>query len=212
MSETQREWLRRNRFGLLALPLVAALAVAANGIRLDDDWWNTGLRSSTSGTQGEFVRYQQGYTDALGRTSRTLKVRVDGIREVTEIPQEYGDPIAVPSGMKALEVGLSFEADPEQSIYGCQLALRDSRGVRYEFAATLANLRQNDPSPCHPLEQPGPKPPVFAGQDRETVPGEERPPTWTASPIVFVPPDAQITQVLMWWEKPEFLRVKASVS
>ncbi|MEO6791168.1 MAG: hypothetical protein ABI249_00050 [Ornithinibacter sp.] len=86
MSETQGGWLRRNRFGLLALPLVAALAVAANGIRLDDDWWNTGLRSATSGTQGEFVRYQQGFTDALGTTSRTLRVRVDGIRQVTEIP------------------------------------------------------------------------------------------------------------------------------
>lgn len=207
MNEPVRGWWRRNRYGLFALPVVFALAVAANGIRLDDYWWDTGLRSATSGSQGEFVSYQQEYRDALGQTSRTLKVRVDGVREVAELPKEYGDPIPVPTGMRALQVDLSFEADPQQSVYGCQLALRDTQDTRYEFTANLATLSQDHPSPCHSLDHPGPKPPVFAGEARGTRPGEERPSTWTTAPIVFVPKDATITQVLMWWEKPEYLQV-----
>lgn len=201
-------WWRRNRWGLLALPLVAGLAVAGNGIRADDYWWNRDLRQATSGTQGEFVRYQQDYFDALGETSRTLEVRLDGVAEVTSIPASYGDPQPVPDGFRALRVDLSFRADPDQSVYGCQLGLLGRNGDRYEFRDRLADVAQDEVFPCHPFAAPGPRPPVFEGDQRGVLAGEERPEAWQMHPIVLVPEDAEVTHVLMWWEKPGHLKLR----
>jgi hypothetical protein len=39
-------------------------------------------------------------------------------------------------------------------------------------------------------------------------PGEERPSHWTTRPVVVVPRSAKITQVLLWWEQPDYLAVQ----
>lgn len=207
MSEPT-SWWRRNRYGVLALPVVIALAVAANGIRLDDWWWSADLRSATTGQQGEPVDFHQEYDDAVGATTRSLSVRLDDVVELDAVPQSFGDPVPVPEGLRALRVDLSFEADPDQSVYGCRLALRDADGQRYEYSSNIDTIRQAEPSPCHSLEQPGPKPPIFEGQTRGVVAGEERPPTWRTQPVVLVPAEAEITEVLLWWEQPEHLSLE----
>ena len=70
-------WLRRNRWGLLALPVAAALAVGANAQRLQDYWWNVDLRNAAAtGSQGEWVTWSDDFTDALGDGTRTLRVKV----------------------------------------------------------------------------------------------------------------------------------------
>ena len=40
----RREWWHRNRWALLALPLLMLAVVAANAIRLGDYWWDRDLR------------------------------------------------------------------------------------------------------------------------------------------------------------------------
>lgn len=115
--------------------------------------------------------------------------------------------MAPPEGTKALRVDLSFEADPDQALRACSLGLVDQDGTRYDFSASVDNIEQDDISPCVPWGHEGPETPVFKGQVRSTPPGEERPPAWTMKPVVIVPEDATITHVVMWWEKPEHLRV-----
>jgi len=40
------------------------------------------------------------------------------------------------------------------------------------------------------------------------VAGEDRPLQWTTRPVVVVPRGARITQVLLWWEQPDYLAVQ----
>ena len=202
-----REWTRRNRWGLLALPLLAALVFAGNGIRLDDYWWNLEPRNATTADKGEWVTFRQDFHDAAGDATRTVKVRLDGIREVTSIPQSFDKTEPVPGGVRALEVDLSFAAKPDQYLRVCQLALRGKDGERYQFASSVGLVTQMNVNPCVPDDQPGPASAIFKGDNRQVPEGEERPETWELHPIVFVPKDADITQVLLWWELPDYLQL-----
>lgn len=204
-STDDRSWWRRNRLAVLAIPVVLVLAVAANGLRLERFWWNTEFRSATAGQQGEFVTFHQDYTDYLGSTSRTLKVRLEGVTEVAEVTKTYGGAQPIPDGVRALRVDLSFEADPEQSVSGCWLGLVDDEGTMYEFDEGFLDIAQDEPFACHELARPGPRVPTFKGQTREVTPGEERPASWQMHPVVLVPEDAEITEVRLWWELPQYL-------
>ena len=201
----EQSWWRRNRLSLLALPVLLALVVGGNAIRLDDYWWNTDLRRASDATPGKFVDYTQDFHDALGDTSRSLQVRLDGVERVDSVPQTYGDPTPIPDGLTGYRVDLSFRADPDQSLRGCQLALLDDNGNRYEFRSVVDDLSQ-DASPCLVFGKEGPQVPIFEGNTRDVPPGEERPRSWETSRIVFVPDGVRVTQVALWWEQPRYLR------
>ncbi|MGA9748135.1 MAG: hypothetical protein WBQ50_11825 [Nocardioides sp.] len=209
---TARGWLKRNRWGVVALPVVGVLAVGANSYRLQDYWWDRDLRSATVADGADFVSYTQDYDDSIGATSRTFQVRVGEIAPTETIDSEVGDvlgeePVVVPAGARALAVRLDFEAEPDQALYGCQLALEDVDGNRYVFDSTQEGIDQ-DPFPCLPFETPGPRVPFFEGQTREVVAGEERPATWSTEPVLVVPEDAEISRVLLWWETPDYLALR----
>lgn len=205
MRSGSEGWWRRNRLGLLAIPLLVVLVVVANGIRVEKYWWDTELRSATTAVPGEFVTFRQDYDDFLGPTSRTLAVRLDGVEELTAVPQSYGEPQSIPEGMRALQVNLSFEAEPDQSVTGCWLALVDGDGNHYEFDEGFLDISQAEPFPCHELASPGPRSPFLEGQTRDVAPGEERPESWQMAPVILVPEDAEITEARMWWQPPEYL-------
>lgn len=206
MSESS--WWRRNRWALAALPFALVLALAGNASRVDSSWWARDLHAPTVGVQGEFVRFHQEYVDAVGTDSRTLEVRLDSTEDLTEIPREYSDPIEIPDGFRGVRVDLSFKADPDQSVYACQLALRGANGDRYVFDPDMVGVAQVELAPCHTFGQPGPKPALFKGGTRGVIEGEERPPEWEMHPVVLVPEGAEVTDVLIWWEMPDHLRLK----
>lgn len=209
IPRAERGWWGRNRLALLAIPILLALVVAANGSRLERYWWNTDLRSATTGQQGEFIRFQQDFTDAVGDTSRTLEIRLDDLTDLDEIPSAYGAPAPIPDGLRGVRVDLSFKADPDQPLQGCWLGLVDEDGTRYEFDTTFADTSQTESFPCYEFGKPGPRTPFMPGDKRVTNPGEERPAAWQTHPIVFVPEDVRITEMVMWWYGlPEHVRVQ----
>ncbi len=208
MTAQRPSWLRRNRWGLVSLPVVAVLAVGANAYRLGDYWWDRDLRTATVGEAGELVSYTDEYDDALGTTSRSFRVRVGELAPTRSTTSTLGDePVVVPEGAQALVVPLRFEADPDQSLYGCNLALEDTDGNRYVFDYSMTGVEQ-DPFPCLPFEQPGPRPPLFEGDTRAVVEGEERPESWSTRPVVVVPEGVRISRVLLWWETPDYLALQ----
>ncbi|MGH3643883.1 MAG: hypothetical protein ACRDUX_33230 [Mycobacterium sp.] len=192
-------WLRRNRWGLLALPVAVALAVGANAQRLQDYWWDQDLRQpAATGRLDEWVTWTDSFSDATGESTRTLRVKVTGVAATD---------LELPSDLVGERVALDFAAEPDQVLSGCRLALLDGDGNRYVYDPTINEVSQ-DIWPCVPGNHPGPAPSIAAGQPRTVAPGEERPPSWTAQPVLVVPRNAKITQVLLWWEEPEYLAVQ----
>jgi hypothetical protein len=202
-------WLRRNRWGLLALPVVAALAIGANAQRLRDYWWDGDLRTeAASGSRGDWVTWSGPFSDATGESTRTFQIRVTG----TEPADDAGAPddrtkLELPSGLTGVRVRADFRADPDQVLFGCRMALLDDAGNRYTYTPRIQRASQ-DIWPCVPQEHPGPMPSITAGEQRTALPGEERPETWSTEPVFLVPRDARITRVLLWWEQPDYLAVQ----
>ena len=42
--------------------------------------------------------------------------------------------------------------------------------------------------------------------------GEERPPTWSTSPVFLMPEGRRITKVLVWWGSPEYVELSVSLT
>ncbi|MED5814777.1 hypothetical protein VST63_20650 [Mycolicibacterium sp. 050232] len=202
-------WLRRNRWGLLALPLATVAAISANAQRLHDYWWDQDLRrAAATGSAGQWVSWTDSFSDAMGPGTRTLQVKVTDAGP-TDVVQSRRGPKAVslPSDLTGWGVTLDFKAAGDQVLSGCRLALLDTEGNRYLYQMTIGDASQ-ELSPCLPPDHPGPSASITAGEPRSVLPGEERPPQWTTRPVMLVPRDATITQVLLWWEDPDYLAVQ----
>jgi hypothetical protein len=204
-------WLRRNRWGLLALPVAVVLAVGANAQRLHDYWWDQDLRhAAVTGNQGDWVSWSDDFTDAAGPGTRTFRVRVSGTESIgADGPSAESTDLELPPDLMGLRITMDFEAAPDQVLTGCQLALRDAGGNRYVYRMKVNDLTQ-DLWPCLPGDHYGPSPSITAGQPRAVMPGDERPPRWTIQRVVVVPRTAVITDVLLWWEQPDYLAVKVN--
>jgi hypothetical protein len=202
-------WLRRNRWGLLALPVTAALAVGANAQRLQDYWWDKDLRlAGATGSQGDWVTWSDSFSDAAGDGTRTFRVKVTGSESIDAAgPSEESADLELPSDLTGWRVAMEFEAAPDQVLFGCRLALVDDSGNRYMYRAMVNDLNQ-DMHPCVPDDNPGPQPSITAGEPRTAIYGGERPRHWTTRPVVVVPRTATITEVLLWWEQPDYLAVR----
>jgi hypothetical protein len=198
-------WLRRNRWGLLALPATVVLAAGANAQRVQDFWWKNDLRhAAATAVPGEWVTWTDDFDDSAGRGTRSLRVKLTAAGPVAG-PADVG----LPSDLTPWQVTMHFEAAPDQVLYGCLLALRDAGGNRYEYRSTADSLGQDD-WPCLPGQRVGPRPALTPGRPRAATPGEDRPPDWTTRPVVLVPRSARITEVLMWWEEPDHLVVRVN--
>jgi hypothetical protein len=113
-------WLRRNRWGLLALPVTAALAVGANAQRLQDYWWDKDLRlAGATGSQGEWVEWSDSFSDAAGDGTRTFRVKVTGSESIDAAgPSAESADLELPSDLTGWRVTMDFEAAPDQVLFG----------------------------------------------------------------------------------------------
>lgn len=201
-------WLRRNRFGLILLPVALVALVAGNGQRLHDYWWLHGQRVATSATERRWVHYRESYTDALGSGQHDVEVRVDKVVPVREVTDLVGSKVRLTTSLGAYAVTMSFRAEPDVVLSGCSLALVDDHGERHDFRNDADGILQ-DVWPCVPGATPGPSQSIRVGTPRtDNDPTHAaRPAQWTTTAVIFAPTGLHFTQARLWWSDPHYLRV-----
>jgi hypothetical protein len=195
-------WWRRNRWALAALPVALVLTLVASGDRIRTLWWEQDLRVSTAVDAGATGEFHQRVYDGLGGTLPIdVQVRVDSVGDATTLPSD----MALPDGTRAVQVDLTLSADPDRVLTGCLLAVRDAAGTRYDYVWNAWGANQAV-VPCVPEDAPGPRPSLGdlddALSDSDSPP---RPASWSVSPVIVLPEDVEITDVVLWWQKPQYL-------
>jgi hypothetical protein len=200
-----RSWWRENRLWLAALPVALAAVTAASSYNISA-WRDTGLHHEiASARQGSYAQVTESYDDGQGETSRTFAVQLDELGTVDTYPYLFEDPAPPPDGVDAVSVRLLWKAEPDQVLRGCTVALVDDQGRRYEVDSS------DYPSACVPENRGGPQDPHNDVGRGETPDDEKpRPPSWTTTPVVLVPHGRTITEVLVWWQRPDYVRLPVS--
>lgn len=195
-------WWRRNRWALVALPVALALTLVASGDRVRTLWWEQDLRRPTAVAAGETGDFHQRVYDGLGGTLPVdVQVRLDGVGDATTLPDE----MALPEGTRAVQVDLTLSADPDSVLSGCVLAVRDATGTRYDYVANAWGAFQAV-IPCVPEDTPGPRASLGDLDEKISTPETApRPATWSVSRVVVVPEGTEVTEVALWWQKPQYL-------
>ena len=196
-------WWRRNRWPLIALLPALALALLASSDRVSAYYWSADLRDARPGAQGEWVEHRDRVVDISGERPIELAVRLDGVA-TTDTAWESSSDLVLPPGARAVRVDLTLRADPDEPLLVCSLAVRDAEGTRYDYDAFAAGGTQ-PVSPCVPPEAPGPWPETDYTENDPLAP--RRPAEWTVAPVVVVPADVEITEVLLWWGPPTYLEL-----
>ncbi|MBO0901060.1 hypothetical protein J1G43_13915 [Cellulomonas sp. zg-ZUI22] len=197
-------WWRRNRWALVALPVALALTAVAAGDRVRTLWWEQDLRRPTTAAPGATVGFHQ---DVEGVGPIDVRLRLDDVRDAPRLPEG----LELPAGARAVQVDLTLEADPDVPLVTCSLAVRDAAGTRYDYVAIGWGAYQ-PASPCVPADATGPWPSL--GDDLDGALGNPdappRPRTWSVSPVVVVPQDVQVADVVLWWQMPDHVVLEAT--
>jgi hypothetical protein len=194
-------WWRRNRWALFALLPALALALVASSDRVSTYFWSADLRDARQATQGVWLEHRDRVLDVSGVRPIDLGVRLDGVHG-TDAGWESASPLVLPPGTHAVRVDLTLRASPDEPLRTCLLAVRDADGTRYDYDWGAAGGSQ-PASPCVPSEAPGPYPEMeWLAPDPDAP---VRPQEWRVSPVLVVPDDVEITEVLLWWGPPTYL-------
>ncbi|GLY32980.1 hypothetical protein [Kineosporia sp. NBRC 101731] len=212
MRHSNREtgWLSRNRWGLGLLPLATVCALAASSDRVKPYWWDADLHEPVPAAQGEWLGYSQPYTLDDGEHVMSLRARLDSVHRLSAEEAAGATGYVLPAGAVAVRVTLSVQADPATPLTGCSMALRDADGNRYTYVPTLVADGQPT-SPCVPADAPGPN----ATFGELSMPGpdeQQRPASYTVTPVWVVPAAATFTEADLWWDLPEYIAFRASSS
>jgi hypothetical protein len=195
-------WLRRNRWGLLGLPFALVAALVGSSDRVQLYFWDEGLHQPQSARQSEWLTFRDTYTDGEGEHPLQVKVRLEGVTEATALWQS-SDDLELPPGARAVKVSLGFEADPKLPLNSCKLAVRDADGTRYEYLSSFDSAQPL--SPCVPPDTPGPNRSLGdIDKNRDTSDEPVRPATWTVDPVIVLPADVTIEDVVLWWDLPDY--------
>lgn len=150
---TADRWWRRNRVGLVVLPVALAAAVAASSNRVEERWWLAEARDLTEADQGSWAELEANQYDRTGDVPFEVRVRLD---DIGQADQPFGDgEVNVPDGAMAVAVHLTLAADPDTPLTGCTLLLRGDDGTTYGYQSSTPSVSQ-PPSPCVPPDTPGP--------------------------------------------------------
>lgn len=198
-------WWRRNRWGLVALPVAVAAALAASSYRVEDYWWLEKPRDLVEAGGGEWVTFSASQYDRTGDVPFTVRVRLDGVR-AAEAPLGEDDALEPPDGVQAVAVDLSLSAEPDVPLAGCTLVVRDAAGTEYAYQSSSPSISQAT-SPCVPPDARGPELDLFEGIDPDT--GPRRPDEWSVSPVVLLPDGVAVAEVVLSWGPPDGLVISA---
>ncbi len=198
-------WWRRNRWGLVALPVAVAAALAASSYRVEDYWWLEKPRDLVEAGGGEWVTFSASQNDRAGDVPFTVRVRLDGVR-AAEAPLGEDHALEPPDGVQAVAVDLSLSAEPDVPLAGCTLVVRDADGTEYAYQSSSPSISQAT-SPCVPPDARGPELDVFERTDPDT--GPRRPDEWSVSPVVLLPDGVEVAEVVLSWGPPDGLVISA---
>ncbi|TDE01042.1 hypothetical protein [Jiangella asiatica] len=199
-------WWRRNRWGLVALPVSVAAALAAASYRVEDHWWLERPRDLVHADAGEWVAFEGSQYDRGGDVPFAVRARLTGLRPA-EVPFGAEDELTLPDGVHAVAVDLELAAEPDVPLTGCELRVRDAEGTEYAYESTSPSISQAT-SPCVPPDARGPELDLIEGLETDT--GPRRPDEWQVSPVVLLPDGVEVTEVLLTWGPPRGILFSAS--
>ena len=189
-------WWRRNRWGLILMLPVLALALATASFRLVTlylPWFaSTGTHvedAVTVPTDSSFVVYPDGEEYTATFTPLSLV-------PVASAPDEAylgdGSDLWAAPGARLWRLSTRVEADPSMSLVECRLSLLGPDGTRYmaglaqttsEGVAVVPSLGAGS---CVPAGAPGPYSDL-EGRVQPVGEGEDRPATYTLDTYISVP-------------------------
>jgi hypothetical protein len=197
VPEGRKGWWRRNAVWLVLLPVAIAVAAGASSFRVWAFWWPVGLHHEVErvavGEQAHLAgEYYDLGLDVPERANTTVLREIDAtvtsIQQVDRLPApSWGDPVTIPDGSVAYEVGMHFAAEPKTDLSGCQIVLVADDGTRYGESTTDVLGSSNRCST-----------PDAAGFVSER-------PEWDVTSFVLADPAAEITQVRLGFGGPEYL-------
>ena len=206
VAPSRRSWLRRNRVGLVLLPIALAAALAGNAERLQTLWWEDALHAPQRPDSTGVVHFVDAYDDGHHAWPIRPALSLVSVARVDSLPGSDGEPrpVTLPTGAVLHKVTLHVEADPNMILTGCTLALADEDGTRWETGSRAFEVDASEPfSPCTPDDHPGPG---WLPKDEQPVveADEVRPASYDVDSYVVTPADARPTEVWVWWDEPRF--------
>lgn len=203
-----RAWLRSNRTALLLLPVAVITAVLASSSRIDDYWWSKGLHDGATADSSGVAHFKDEYDDGYLTYPIAADISLRSVEPVTTIENSLGkpEPVTVPEGGMLWRVSLAFKADPGVVLWGCKLAIVDSKGTRYDAESRqFQTLGATPIHTCVPDETPGPKPKVGSAARPAVAEGESpRPPAYDTVTYVVTPEGVKPESVRVWWIPPKY--------
>lgn len=201
--QQDRTWWRRNHWGLIALPLLLALALAAGSSRVHDYWWLRGFHDRVQVTDGVASLVDE-YDD--GHLQYPIEARYSlSSFDPADITLIDGDPL--PPGVRAWQVRLHVEADPDMSLSGCQVALVDSEGNQFgkQDSGLLISSGFDD---CVPSDRPGPQPEFGSTAPPKLGEGQEpRPAEYDTSSVFVLPEESDPAAIRLWYFLPTYVEL-----
>ena len=206
-----RGWLRRNRWGLMLLPVVLIASAGAASSRLEDYWWDKGMRGAQHPDSSGVVHYDDGYDDGFVSYPIKADISLASFEQVDSLPAYTGTeriPATVPTGGVLWAVTLHFAVDPSIVMRGCNVAIMGEDGSRYD--ADTGDYHSTGEGPiyfCAPNDSPGPQVQVGSteGPVADTTPGTTaRPPTYDTVVYVVTPRTAKPRSVRVWFSNPTY--------
>jgi hypothetical protein len=190
-------WWRRNAVWLVLLPVAVLTAAGASSFRVWAYWWPMGLHHEVDRVSLDEPAHLAGEYYDLGfdvperantHVLREIDATVTHVEQVTELPPpSYGDPVPIPEGSVAYEVGLHLAAEPRTDLSLCQIVLVGEDGTRYGESSTD----------------------VLGSSNRCSLPDAEgfvsEQPEWDVTSFVLADPDVAITQVRLAFGGPEYV-------
>lgn len=210
MTTPRPSWWSRNRWGIILLPVAIVAALAASSARVVLFWWPYGPHEVTRGVVGHPVEFTEGWIDLAGHHDRSLSLTITDVDQVSAMTSETRGTVEVttPPGTVLWAVTMHVDADPDQVLWGCHLAVLDREGRSFDndFGRGIEPSYQVKSPPCTPDGAIGPMPVLFEGQeqDPETI---NRPASYTTQAYVVTPADVRPTVVRLWWNYPSVVEV-----
>lgn len=203
-------WWRRNRWALLALPLVAGALVLVGSYRVHTFWDRWQLTEPVEATAGRPTTFNDTLEDANGSYEVALTVEAGPTTVAGAIRDAEGQTHFFPTheGTRVWQTELTITADPDTILSGCSARLVDTEGRTTHYTQTTAGVPL-PVSPCVPADATGPGAELGFGGD--ATPAPTRPETFTV-PVVFRTAEDFVPNRLdLSWSTPRYLSIQLDV-
>lgn len=203
-------WWRRNRWGMMLLPVALVVALAAGSSRIHAYWWVRGFHAQAPVTDG-VASLTDEYDDGHLRYPIEARFRVASFAPAPDVTLDNDDPL--PDGLRAWRLRFAVEADPDIVLSGCSVAVVDSAGNVIREDDSGLGLNQFNVSRCVPEDTPGPGVDVGSTDPPKLDDGESpRPRTFTTDTVFVLPEESTPRAVRLWYFLPNYVELPVSGS